>query len=390
MKILIINTDYADFLKNLYLKIPDLDKKSYEDQMSVRNESVFGSSDFYSYNLEKNGYQAIDVHYNNVTMQTRWAEENLKPNKVQWKMKKLLHQLGSNKIGKWLGYKIFNKNVFQNLEFLGHILKAQISVFKPDIILNQALVEVPVNLLRKIKNPNSQLIGQIASPLPSDEVLKSYDMLISSLPNQVAKFASLGISAAYLKLAFDERLLSRLPEVERDIPIVFVGSVTSSHQARVQFLEYLCERTDIKIWGSLHELPHSSSIYKRYQGEAWGIDMYNIFRRSKVVLNNHIDLAENYANNMRLYEATGCGALLLTDLKSNLEEIFKINTEVLAYSTFEECLEKIEFCLSNDEARRNIAKAGQDRTLKDHSYFKRMKDMSTLMLPLLKRPSKEM
>ena len=40
--------------------------------------------------------------------------------------------------------------------------------------------------------------------------------------------------------------------------------------------------------------------------------MYNILSRSKISFNRHINVAENNANNMRLYEATGMGSLLLT------------------------------------------------------------------------------
>lgn len=378
MKILIINTDYPEFLKKLYFQFSDLDRKSYQEQLTIRNESLFGSSDFYSYNLEKLGHKAIDIHFNNTNIQSKWVDENINRRKFQWQLKKLKHKVLTNKLGRKLVSITGLDDSLRGLDFLEDVLKAQIEAYKPDIILNQSLMEVPVTLLNKIKNSNSKIVGQIASPLPSDTVLKEYDYLISSLPNQVAKFNSLGIPSSYLKLAFDERILHRVSEVERDLSIVFAGSITVNHQERVKLLEYLCENTDIKIWGSLHGLPSSSPIYNRYQGEAWGVDMYNVFRRAKIVLNNHIDIAENYANNMRLYEATGCGALLLTDYKANLNEIYNIDQEVMAYSSFSECLEKIEHFLVNEEERALIAKTGQEKTLQDHTYYKRMQEMIAL------------
>ena len=33
---------------------------------------------------------------------------------------------------------------------------------------------------------------------------------------------------------------------------------------------------------------------------------------AKITINRHIDVSENYANNMRLFEASGCGALLIS------------------------------------------------------------------------------
>ena len=46
-------------------------------------------------------------------------------------------------------------------------------------------------------------------------------------------------------------------------------------------------------------------------------------RGTRIVVNRHIDVAEGYANNMRLYEATGMGALLITDRGRNLGELFE-------------------------------------------------------------------
>jgi hypothetical protein len=42
--------------------------------------------------------------------------------------------------------------------------------------------------------------------------------------------------------------------------------------------------------------------------------MYRVLECSKIVINHHGDVAP-WANNLRLFEATGTGALLLTDWK---------------------------------------------------------------------------
>ncbi len=51
--------------------------------------------------------------------------------------------------------------------------------------------------------------------------------------------------------------------------------------------------------------------------------MYQVLRRSRITLNSHIDLAGREAGNMRLFEATGVGAFLLTDFKDNLHTLFR-------------------------------------------------------------------
>ena len=60
--------------------------------------------------------------------------------------------------------------------------------------------------------------------------------------------------------------------------------------------------------------------------------MYRVLARSKIALNRHIDVAEDHANNMRLYEATGVGTFLITDAKRNLSELFEPGEEVVTYA----------------------------------------------------------
>ena len=78
---------------------------------------------------------------------------------------------------------------------------------------------------------------------------------------------------------------------------------------------------------------------------------------------------------MRLFEATGTGALLVTDWKKNLHEMFELDKEVIAYRTGEECAEMIQYYLEHEDEREEIARAGQQRTLRDHTYYQRMQEL---------------
>ena len=66
-----------------------------------------------------------------------------------------------------------------------------------------------------------------------------------------------------------------------------------------------------------------------------------------------------HATNMRLYEATGVGTLLITDAKRNLPDLFEPDEEVVTYSSEDELIEKIEHYLSDEAERIRIAHAGQ-------------------------------
>jgi spore maturation protein CgeB len=82
---------------------------------------------------------------------------------------------------------------------------------------------------------------------------------------------------------------------------------------------------------------------------------------------------------MRLYEATGVGAMLLTDRKDNLHELFEIDKEVVSYSSKEEAAELVRYYLDHPEESQKIAQAGQARTLRDHTYEKRMSELVSIL-----------
>ena len=106
-------------------------------------------------------------------------------------------------------------------------------------------------------------------------------------------------------------------------------------------LEAVAERYDLKLWGNLPQaLPASSPLHRCFQGEVWGADMYQVLRRSRITLNSHIDLAGREAGNMRLFEATGVGAFLLTDFKDNLDTLFAPDREVAVWRSIDDCLER--------------------------------------------------
>ena len=50
---------------------------------------------------------------------------------------------------------------------------------------------------------------------------------------------------------------------------------------------------------------------------------------------------------MRLFEATGAGACLITDRKVNLPAMFEPDVEVVTYSSVEECSEKVRYLLES-------------------------------------------
>jgi spore maturation protein CgeB len=86
---------------------------------------------------------------------------------------------------------------------------------------------------------------------------------------------------------------------------------------------------------------------------------------------------------MRLFEATGAGACLITDRKENLGTLFVPDGEVVAYTSPEDCIEKVLWLLDHPEERNRIAKAGQARTLREHTFIHRAEEFDDLVASAL-------
>ncbi len=383
MKILIINTDYGPFLCDLYGTTPELAQAPYSVQMRRRNETLFGAADFYSRHFIALGHEAREAHANNGPMQRAWLKlrgpdlprQDPPPAGALMRLARLFVP-ALRATEEMLHRPSYLRSPIDptDLDVEG-VLLAQVRELRPDIILNQAVSEVESRILHKMRPYTKFIVGQIASPLPDDEPYTAYDMMVSSLPNFVSYYRNRGIPAELNRLAFEPTVLDAMGAIERDVPVSFVGSITSDHARRFELLEQLARDTDIAIWGRVTSVPERSPICARYRGEAWGRDMFRVLGRSTITVNQHIDIAQNYANNMRLFEATGMGALLITDQKDNIVDLFEPGKEVVCYSSADECIDLIRYYREHEAERNAIAAAGQQRTLRDHTYRARVAEL---------------
>ncbi|ETR70623.1 MAG: hypothetical protein OMM_08684 [Candidatus Magnetoglobus multicellularis str. Araruama] len=76
---------------------------------------------------------------------------------------------------------------------------------------------------------------------------------------------------------------------------------------------------------------------------------------------------------------------VITDYKDNLNDLFEVGKEVVAYRSSEECIDLIHYYMKYPKEARLIAEAGQRRTLRDHSYVKRMGEISKILEKHLKQ-----
>jgi hypothetical protein len=140
-----------------------------------------------------------------------------------------------------------------------------------------------------------------------------------------------------------------------DLPTVydvgFVGNLTRAHRGspREQRLRRLAERY------------HTNDFFRFYPPET----VAEVYSQARIVVN--ISLAGDV--NMRVFEGTACGALVVTDAAGNgLGDLYDVGRELVTYTDEADLFDRIDYYLAHEGERTRMASAGQARTLANHTY----------------------
>ena len=364
MRYLFIDARYPAFLDGIYRDHPNLASAPYDEQCAAIRAGMFGETAYQADALRELGHEAEVVVTNAHAAQRAWAGE---------------HGLAAPAAGRW-GFRL-RRGVLPWLsrprpQISWELLLKQVRAYRPDVLYVGIMGTIPPGVAAELRTMTRLLVSQVATELPPERDFHAYDLVLSSIPSIVQGFRHEGIAAELMPLAFSPAVLAEVPAADRDIPTSFVGSFTYQHPGRRELLEAVAATSPLQIWtGDLQRLPADSALRGTLRGSAWGRTMYEVLARSRITLNHHGPVAGHHANNLRLYEATGMGALLLTDAKSNLPELFEVGTEVIAYSSPAECARLVSYYQDHPAEASAIAAAGQARTLRDHTWRKRMEEV---------------
>lgn len=150
--------------------------------------------------------------------------------------------------------------------------------------------------------------------------------------------------------------------LDRIYEVGFVGNIAQAHRqtARQRRLALLAARFN------------TNDFYRHYSPAQVG----EVYSQSKIVFNTSIagDVT------MRIFEGTAAGALVLTDAVQNgFDELFQPGGEVVVYQDDEDLAAKVQYYLEHPQEREAIARAGQARTLAQHTYRHRVQQILEIM-----------
>ncbi len=81
----------------------------------------------------------------------------------------------------------------------------------------------------------------------------------------------------------------------------------------------------------------------------------------------------------RTFEIPATGGFLLSAAADNLSDYYLPGKEIEIFRDFDELAEKCKYYLEHEQERRAIAKAGYDRTIREHTYERRFREIFKAM-----------
>ena len=106
-------------------------------------------------------------------------------------------------------------------------------------------------------------------------------------------------------------------------------------------------------------------------------EMPLVFHHSKINLNITAK-AIRTGIPLRVFDVLGCGGFLITNYQTELSECFSIGNDLECYTSEDELLSKVEYYLSHEKDRKEIAQNGLITVKKYHNYPERLLQMLSL------------
>lgn len=400
-------TPYQALFSENYFR-HNLQQSSYENALKHFQDKGFLIPGSWTKCMSELGHFAIDIAPDFLLLQAKWAEEN----------------------------KISTVD-FQQIFF------SQINAFKPDVIYFErgGFTTISSSIRKEIKTrfPFVKIVtGLWGDALPRGWTWRDFsdlDLLFCTYTILKKQFNSHGIKSYLSYLCFDDCLI-QLPAKEQEVNFTFAGTTGygfGDHKGRYFDLLNLVKYTELEIWTNepkfkkkflkrviqnkiinklsfwienikslskkippflyesiAYELENEKLKWRNFNSLAdayphkchsalFGVDYFRLLKSSKIVFNRHRDEKEEYGN-IRMFEATGIGACLLTDRGEEAAHLFEADKEIVTYRSIGEAIEKYRYLIEHDAVRQEIASAGQRRTLRDHTIKNRCQLISEKLL----------
>lgn len=275
-----------------------------------------------------------------------------------------------------LGYEVihfdsWHRSLYSNYAELNRKLLETVSREKPDVMLTiQRDYEIWIETLNLIKSK-----GDVATiTWTTDDSWKyqevsrfigeAYHAITTTYPQIIPKYYQDNIHNVLLTqwAANSDSLEEPLLAASCQYQVSFVGAAHGNRKKTIAELQ----RHGIEVSCFGHGWPAGPVLAEEIPG---------IMRNSLISLNFSNSYKGANQIKARTFEVPGAGGFLITEYTPGIEKYYEISKEIVVFRNTLELANKIRYYLSNPEERDLIALNGFRRTIAEHTYEIRMKQV---------------
>jgi hypothetical protein len=252
------------------------------------------------------------------------------------------------------------------------ILKA-IDREKPDWVFLTGSRTLPSEILKEIKERANLLLWDADANSegrrkPWEECLHIPDIIVTSVLAIAQEYKEKSKRIVWIPQYFDSeyhQMASEVPSPEQIYDIIFLGGLNKSRQDMLTQL--------------------SQTFKVAYHSHMFGSDMVYAYKQTKIAIGinwnqSSYEYDGSFTTSDRIFKAMGCGVFYLANPVKNIELLFKPGIHLDMYDgSFRHMMEKVEYWVSHEKERLEIAKCGQEEIFKNHALNVRIKQYWELM-----------
>jgi hypothetical protein len=296
MKFLQLFPSYEEYVRDFYTRHPDVVMQPYDVQNTLLRDDGFGIVHMFARYLGPLGFEPEIIFTECEPTQKQWLAEHggSLRDPAQWR-----HEIAA----------------------------LQVNASKPDILYITEPVGYDRRFLDRLTHRPRLIVGWKAAAIPAGTDWRGFDLMLSNFKLTFEVGPKLGVKRVeFITPGFPESLAEELPAEPKSWDVSFLGSISSEHRQRTAYLNglaraQLVRENDFSLGYFLRTaepdiVPVGVAMHNR--GTRWGREMHRILKGSRIALNVGIDYAKGETGNMRMIEATGLGAFLLTEHQENI------------------------------------------------------------------------
>ena len=210
----------------------------------------------------------------------------------------------------------------------------------------------------------------------STRLAPAYDCFFTHDSSSLARHRAAGSRAHYLAFGCDPEYLQPPSTLRQDArwtaPLVFVGSRDDVREPVLRALD----EAGLVAWGPGWP-----------RGPLYGDAFVRALAGAKVGVNVHQQFGERgdparYGTgaNMRVFEIAAAGTPQLSDAKADIARHLIPGSEIVLYRSVAELRSRAWELLADEPARRSLAAAARERTLREHTWRHRLEELLTVAL----------